>query len=331
MDFFARVRTEREEQDKQWGGVPNDDTLTPERFIDYIMYQANKAWRDFGYIHCLENIKPIGKMDAEHMALSAMRKRFVKMAALAQSGDQRIDRLLGIVTPIDELSMARDSLFNACAQLGLIDEALGISVDESGGAGPILDAIADLKAQPGVDFRAGVQAIIAKIESGEWDEKAPEVVVTGDVLLDHLSTVITELYCDLEDATEGREIVINLPGSCEVPPAGWSCSRTKGHSGPCAASPIEGAFTHELKTDPDTFKDVLTGDKTHEIRRNDRDFKVGDTLLLRETRYSGTEMSGPEPRPLEYTGRTATRIVSHILFGYGLQPGWCILSFAPSA
>lgn len=26
---------------------------------------------------------------------------------------------------------------------------------------------------------------------------------------------------------------------CTVPPAGWICSRSKGHEGPCAASPIE--------------------------------------------------------------------------------------------
>lgn len=26
---------------------------------------------------------------------------------------------------------------------------------------------------------------------------------------------------------------------CDVPPAGWSCSRQKGHEGPCAASPLD--------------------------------------------------------------------------------------------
>ncbi|MBC8741684.1 DUF3850 domain-containing protein [Paraburkholderia sp. UCT31] len=85
---------------------------------------------------------------------------------------------------------------------------------------------------------------------------------------------------------------------------------------------------HELKTDPEVFAAVLDGSKTHEIRFNDRDFKVGDKLRLRETRYSGDEMRC-RPRPLEYTGRETTRIVSHVLSGYGLQPGWVVLSLAP--
>jgi len=91
------------------------------------------------------------------------------------------------------------------------------------------------------------------------------------------------------------------------------------------------AWEHELKTDPEVFAAVLDGSKTHEIRFNDRDFKIGDTLLLRETRYTGQEMRGPEPRPLEYTGRETTRVVSHVLEGYGLKPGWVILSFARAA
>lgn len=86
---------------------------------------------------------------------------------------------------------------------------------------------------------------------------------------------------------------------------------------------------HELKTDPAVFDAVARGDKTHEIRLNDRGFAVGDTLLLRETESTGSAMrSAPKLYPLVYTGRTATRIVSHIQIGYGLADGWCILSFA---
>ena len=84
----------------------------------------------------------------------------------------------------------------------------------------------------------------------------------------------------------------------------------------------------DLKTDPDVFAAVLSGEKTHEIRFNDRGFMVGDVLRLRETRYTGQEMRGHEPKPLEYTGRETIRAVSHVLEGYGLQPGWVVLSFA---
>jgi hypothetical protein len=86
---------------------------------------------------------------------------------------------------------------------------------------------------------------------------------------------------------------------------------------------------HELKTDPDVFDAVADGRKTHEIRCNDRDFKVGDGLLLRRTRYTGRTMS--LGMPLEYTGEELRRVVSHVLLGpvYGIKDGWAILSFAP--
>jgi len=94
-----------------------------------------------------------------------------------------------------------------------------------------------------------------------------------------------------------------------------------------AAVPTTGK-RHELKTDPAVFAAVLAGAKTHEIRKNDRGFAVGDELLLRETTHTGAEIAAGAP--LEYTGRTITRTVSHVLTGYGLQEGWCILSLAAS-
>lgn len=86
-------------------------------------------------------------------------------------------------------------------------------------------------------------------------------------------------------------------------------------------------MNHELKTDPAVFQAVFDGLKTHEIRFNDRDFKVGDCLELLETKSTGNEMRNGAP--LEFTGRTIERTVSHVLSGYGLIGGWVILSFAP--
>lgn len=41
-------------------------------------------------------------------------------------------------------------------------------------------------------------------------------------------------------------------------------------------------INHELKIDPLYFEAVLSGSKTFEIRKNDRNFQTGDTVLLRE-------------------------------------------------
>lgn len=83
---------------------------------------------------------------------------------------------------------------------------------------------------------------------------------------------------------------------------------------------------HELKTDHDVFQATIDGAKTYELRRDDRGFEVGDTLTLRETLNTGSQMASGAP--LGYTGRMTTRDVMHILRGpiYGLAEGWAILS-----
>jgi hypothetical protein len=97
---------------------------------------------------------------------------------------------------------------------------------------------------------------------------------------------------------------------------------------------------HELKIDPQVFQAVLDGTKTFEIRKNDRDFQVGDELWLMETLHTGAEMrpcpDGGYPgrlaprKPLTYTGCSLAVFVTYILHGpaYGLQDGWCIMSIS---
>ena len=53
--------------------------------------------------------------------------------------------------------------------------------------------------------------------------------------------------------------------------------------------------THELKTLTKYFDAILSGEKTFEIRKNDRDFRVGDTLILHDwvvSREHGDYYSG---------------------------------------
>lgn len=80
-------------------------------------------------------------------------------------------------------------------------------------------------------------------------------------------------------------------------------------------------MTHELKTWPPYFDEVVRGSKNFELRKQDRPYKTGDLLLLREWDYTKGE----------YTGREIKRIIMYILTGgqFGLQEGYCILGLLP--
>lgn len=81
-------------------------------------------------------------------------------------------------------------------------------------------------------------------------------------------------------------------------------------------------MTHELKILPEYFEAVATYKKTFEIRKNDRNFNVGDKLILKEW-YHG-----------RYTGREVERWVSYIYHGdgtFGLPDGYCVMAVKRSA
>ena len=73
---------------------------------------------------------------------------------------------------------------------------------------------------------------------------------------------------------------------------------------------------HELKCRKAYYEEVRSGRKSFELRKNDRGFRGGDAVRLRE--YDGKQ----------YTGRELVRRITYILEGpvYGLAEGWCILA-----
>jgi hypothetical protein len=74
-----------------------------------------------------------------------------------------------------------------------------------------------------------------------------------------------------------------------------------------------------LKTWPPFFQLILDGEKTFELRENDRGFKTGDYLVLEEY----TPDNG-------YTGRVLVHRVGVIVEGeWGLKPGVCAMSLLP--
>ena len=74
---------------------------------------------------------------------------------------------------------------------------------------------------------------------------------------------------------------------------------------------------HRLKILPEYYEAVKSGEKTFEIRRNDRGFTPGDELILQE--YDGKKL----------TGRRLRRRCGYIYEGvgkYGLRTGYCVIA-----
>lgn len=71
----------------------------------------------------------------------------------------------------------------------------------------------------------------------------------------------------------------------------------------------------ELKVLPIYFKELITGNKTFEIRKNDRDYKVGLKLILFEFENN------------TFTGRSIEKTVTYVLKGgeYGLHKDYVVL------
>lgn len=99
---------------------------------------------------------------------------------------------------------------------------------------------------------------------------------------------------------------------------------------PTAASELSVKMvkTHELKCWPLYFDAILDGRKRFELRYDDRAFRVGDHLLLKEW----------DPESARYTGRAirvAVTFVSYWTPGHrptaGLNPPWVAMSIKPIA
>jgi hypothetical protein len=77
-------------------------------------------------------------------------------------------------------------------------------------------------------------------------------------------------------------------------------------------------MTHALKCWPEYFAAIAIGRKQFELRKDDRPFELGDTVLLQE--YL--------PESEKYTGKELKFEISYVLRNapkMGLKPGYCIL------
>ena len=85
--------------------------------------------------------------------------------------------------------------------------------------------------------------------------------------------------------------------------------------------------THILKQWPVYFQEVIEGKKKFEFRKNDRDYQVGDTIILKEWEPNLKTRLG------EYTGRESvdfsiTSVLTDMQFS--IPQGYIVFSIIPS-
>ncbi len=115
----------------------------------------------------------------------------------------------------------------------------------------------------------------------------------------------------------------------------WSCKggncrkRAPGERAP-AASPAVGTrealaehpMEHRLKCWPEFYDAVRSGRKTFEVRRDDRDFREGDDVVLDEW----------DPKTERYTGRPLIRrAIGYVARGACIPDGYCVFALATPA
>lgn len=93
---------------------------------------------------------------------------------------------------------------------------------------------------------------------------------------------------------------------------------------------------HEMKLNANYFDAVLSGEKSFEVRRDDRGFQRGDVVILRKWGYDDVF------RSCRYLDRhvgaaidnedthTIRAIISYVLTGgqHGIEPGYVVLGLA---
>ena len=77
---------------------------------------------------------------------------------------------------------------------------------------------------------------------------------------------------------------------------------------------------HHLKTWPEYFQAVVAGEKPFEIRLDDRDYQVGDHLVLQEWIQAEEYYTGEEVAVL-----VTSKLEGKPAEGFGLQSGYCVM------
>ena len=84
-------------------------------------------------------------------------------------------------------------------------------------------------------------------------------------------------------------------------------------------------MTHLLKIRADFADRVLSGEKTFELRKNDRDFQRGDEIIFQVVRLYGSACEADE----EHLLNEKTYTITYVLSGWGLKKGYVALGIKP--
>lgn len=93
---------------------------------------------------------------------------------------------------------------------------------------------------------------------------------------------------------------------------------------------------HDLKLATEYFDAVANGDKSFEVRRDDRGFQKGDVLILRRFGKSWVTQQYSYLKGTSGTYKTeadtALRRVTYVLTGgqFGIEPGYVVMGLEPT-
>ena len=79
--------------------------------------------------------------------------------------------------------------------------------------------------------------------------------------------------------------------------------------------------THNIKLNWNFTKAVRDGEKTFEIRKNDRGYQKGDRVIFQAVNDAGLTVADPINRE--------TYEITYLLHGWGLQDGYCVFGIKP--